>query len=134
MTSLLLSALAASSLVAAYPYDGPAIQLAERNNDGGALNTTDPSTGYDHYTTMYMAYGAKDTKKTCVVKHTEGENDTPHLLAALDECGHKDVEIVFAKDTTYNIWSPFELANLTNVKISLEVGLLPPAPSSLDLD
>ncbi|KAL7412930.1 pectin lyase fold/virulence factor [Mrakia frigida] len=110
----------AASLVCATPFKGPALTLAEKRNNDISNSTETP---YDYYTTYYSAFGAKDTKEVCVVAHTEGQDDTPNLIAAWEYCGNKDVEIVFAKNTTYNIWSPFALANMSNVLVSIEGNL-----------
>lgn len=120
MASLALLALAASS-VAAAPFDLTSdASLARRDS----LNdTSSDASGYDYYTQLYSSYGAKDVKNTCVVAHSEGQDDTPNLLAAVEYCGSKDVEIKFAEGIDYNIWSPFELANLTNVLVTLDGNL-----------
>lgn len=147
MASFAVLALAATTLASARPFEGPALTLAQKRNN--EHDGSDVAGAHDYYTTLYSSYGAKDVKETCVVAHTEGEDDTPNLLAAYDYCGHSDVEIVFAANTTYNIvrprlspprlphlapkltrglpfllqWSPFELANMSNVLVSIEGNL-----------
>ncbi|CDZ96603.1 Pectin lyase fold/virulence factor [Phaffia rhodozyma] len=89
-------------------------------------NETNPiSQSYDWLTLQYLQYGAQtEGLMSCVVPHSGGEkDDTPNLMGTVASCGIQDVEIVFAKNVTYNIYSPFQLANLSNVKISIEGNL-----------
>lgn len=56
---------------------------------------------------------------TYTIPHTDGEDDTPAVTAAL--ANHtSDATILFAKDTTYNIFTPITFPNLTNVEILIE--------------
>ncbi|CED84109.1 Pectin lyase fold/virulence factor [Phaffia rhodozyma] len=79
----------------------------------------------DHLTKQYSQYGAlKNITKSCVVQHSgEGQDDTPNLLEAVAKCGSKDVEIVFEEGILYNIYSPFQLKNLSNVHFSIKGNL-----------
>lgn len=110
MASFAVLALAASTVALARPFEGPALTLAEkRNND--KQSEVSYGAGWDQYTQQYSQYGAKDTTKECVVPHTDGQDDTPHLLAAYADC-NKDAKIVFAANTTYNIVRASSLPSL----------------------
>ena len=103
MASFAVLALAASTVAFARPFEGPALTLAEKRNNDKHNEVAHSDGGHDFYTQMYSQYGAKDMTNECVVPHTDGQDDTPNLIATYDSCGHENSKIVFAANTTYNI-------------------------------
>ncbi|KAF9449975.1 glycoside hydrolase family 28 protein [Macrolepiota fuliginosa MF-IS2] len=63
--------------------------------------------------------------KTFIVPHSPGKDDTPALLAALPNLAVNS-SIVFAKGTTYNIFTPIKFPVFTNVEIVIEGNLTYP--------
>ncbi|KAF5384813.1 hypothetical protein D9615_000966 [Tricholomella constricta] len=60
--------------------------------------------------------------KTYTVPHTDGQDDTPGLLAALDNYT-TDSTILFKKGVKYNIFTPITFPVLNNVEIRFEGNL-----------
>ena len=62
--------------------------------------------------------------KTFVVSHTDGQDDTPALTAALVSGNYStNATILFAKGTKYNIFTPIKFPTLTNVEVAIEGNL-----------
>jgi len=59
----------------------------------------------------------------CDVVHTDGEDDTPHFHQAIQQC--PEGPIVFAANTSYNIFTPLVL-NYSDLAISIEGNLTLP--------
>ena len=62
--------------------------------------------------------------KTFVVPHSDGQDDTPALTAALAS-GNFSINstILFAEGTKYNIFTPIKFPTLTNVEVAIEGNL-----------
>ncbi|EGO19068.1 glycoside hydrolase family 28 protein, partial [Serpula lacrymans var. lacrymans S7.9] len=61
---------------------------------------------------------------TYTVPHSTGSDDTPALLSALQDTTYtSDVTILFAPNTTYNVWSPIVFPVFTNVEVRIEGNL-----------
>ncbi|KAK7920891.1 pectin lyase-like protein, partial [Apiospora marii] len=57
-----------------------------------------------------------DCVKTCVVpKNETGTDDTPNIVKTTAECGDQS-RVVFETGLTYNLWTPLQLKNLSNVE------------------
>ncbi|KAI0658458.1 pectin lyase fold/virulence factor [Cubamyces menziesii] len=62
--------------------------------------------------------------KTFVVPHTDGQDDTPALAAALATGNYSaNAIILFAKGTKYNIFTPIKFPVLNNVEVRIEGNL-----------
>ncbi|KAM5539945.1 hypothetical protein V8D89_006448 [Ganoderma adspersum] len=62
--------------------------------------------------------------KTFVVPHSDGQDDTPALTAALVSGNYStNSTILFAKGTKYNIFTPIKFPTLTNVEVAIEGNL-----------
>ncbi|PIL31273.1 hypothetical protein GSI_05971 [Ganoderma sinense ZZ0214-1] len=62
--------------------------------------------------------------KTFVVPHSDGQDDTPGLTAALASGNYStNSTILFAKGTKYNIFTPIKFPALTNVEVAIEGNL-----------
>ena len=62
--------------------------------------------------TLFAAVSGDDIKgKKCVVKHTEGKDDTENILSAFKKCS-KDATIVFEEGNEYNAWTPVQFHDL----------------------
>jgi hypothetical protein len=58
---------------------------------------------------------------TFVVPHTENADDSPALIAALSNASYTtDATILFSEGVDYNIWTPINFPELTNVLIKLD--------------
>ncbi|EJD04200.1 pectin lyase-like protein [Fomitiporia mediterranea MF3/22] len=62
---------------------------------------------------------------TLTVPHTNGADDSPGLLAVLENYTANST-ILFEKDVTYNIFSPIKFPTLTNVEVSIQGNLTYP--------
>ncbi|KAF4611612.1 hypothetical protein D9613_004513 [Agrocybe pediades] len=64
--------------------------------------------------------------KTFTVPHTDGQDDTPALMAALPDYT-SDSTILFKKGVNYNIFTPVKFPVLNNVEVRIEGNLTYPA-------
>lgn len=62
---------------------------------------------------------APKAQNTCIVSHTDGEDDGPNIQAAIDKCGLSDSVIEFEHGVHYNLWTPVRFLNMDNVEIRL---------------
>jgi hypothetical protein len=70
-----------------------------------------------------LAYAAiAGAWSTFVVPHTENADDTLALMAAVSDYT-SDASIIFAPNTTYNIWSPITFPHLMNVEVVISGNL-----------
>jgi hypothetical protein len=70
-----------------------------------------------------LAYAAiAGAWSTFVVPHTENADDTPALMAAVSDYT-SNASIIFAPNTTYNVWSPITFPHLTNVEVVISGNL-----------
>jgi hypothetical protein len=53
----------------------------------------------------------------CTVKYTEGQDDTPAILSALDECRENSI-ITFEAGRNYSAYTPVTLDNLSTFELS----------------
>ncbi|KAK0465961.1 pectin lyase fold/virulence factor [Desarmillaria tabescens] len=63
---------------------------------------------------------------TFVVPHTDGQDDTPGLMASLANFMSNST-ILFQKGVTYNIFTPVEFSKLTNVEVAIEGNITYPS-------
>ncbi|KAI0652589.1 pectin lyase fold/virulence factor [Trametes meyenii] len=62
--------------------------------------------------------------KTFVVPHTDGQDDTPGLLTALETGNYStDATVLFAKGVSYNIFTPINFPVFNNVEVRIEGNL-----------
>lgn len=64
--------------------------------------------------------------KTFVVLHSDGQDDTPALTAALTNLTSNST-ILFQKGITYNIFTPIKFPVLNNVEVSIQGNLTYPS-------
>ena len=65
--------------------------------------------------------------QTFVVQHTDGQDDTPALTAALASGKYSaNTTILFEKGKTYNIFTPITFPALNNVEVAIEGNLTYP--------
>ncbi|BEI88598.1 uncharacterized protein CcaverHIS019_0113160 [Cutaneotrichosporon cavernicola] len=66
--------------------------------------------------------GAEHARPTCVVEHADGGDDTPNVHKAVEACRSGGV-IHFASGVDYQILTPVQMQNLTDVEIRVEGNL-----------
>lgn len=56
--------------------------------------------------------------KTCIMPKNQtviGGDDSPGILAAINDCGNNS-RVVFEEGVTYNLFTPWKLANINNIE------------------
>ena len=76
-------------------------------------------------TSLISTINAKQCVKTCVMPKNQtviGGDDSPGILAAINECGNNS-RVVFEAGVTYNLFTPWKLANINNIEFIFEGNL-----------
>lgn len=70
---------------------------------------------------LFLLVSCAAAWSTFTVPHTEGQDDTPALAAALATGNFStNATILFAKGTKYNIFTPLKFPTFTNVEVRIE--------------
>ena len=80
-----------------------------------------------HFALLVFLASYVSAWKTFVVPHTEGQDDTPALMAALTSGNYStNATILFVKGIKYNIFTPIKFPTFTNVEVAIEGNLTYP--------